>query len=233
MIKLTGRIMSGAMLAASIAGLAIGQAVLQRAADAQGATVQAPRFVVDPLWPKPLPNNWVLGWTIGLWVDEQDYVWVIHRAGAGRLHNNEIGAELDPPIAECCRTAPPVLVFDPAGNLVRSWGGPSKDYEWPQQNHGIHVDYKGNVWIGANGEKDAQILKFTRDGRFQMQIGKPGMSKGRRRHPEPQPPRGRARGSRHQRALRRRRLRQPPRDRLRRGHRPLQAALRRQRPSAR
>ena len=134
-------------------------------------------FEVDPLWPKPLPNNWLLGWTIGVWVDEQDYVWIIHR-GAGDLHNNERGAELNPPIAECCRTAPPVLVFDPAGNLVRSWGGPGPGYEWPQSNHGIHVDYKGNVWIGGNGEKDAHLLKFTKDGKFLMQVGGFGKNAG-------------------------------------------------------
>ena len=67
--------------------------------------------------------------------------------------------------------APPVLVFDPEGNLVRSWGGPGPGYEWPESNHGIHVDYKGNVWIGGNGEKDAHILKFTKDGKFLMQVG--------------------------------------------------------------
>jgi DNA-binding beta-propeller fold protein YncE len=105
-----------------------------------------------------------------VWVDEQDYVWIIHR-GAGGLHNNERGAELNPPIAECCRTAPPILVFNPAGDLVRSWGGPGQGYEWPQSNHGVHVDYKGNVWIGGNGEKDAHILKFTKDGKFLLQVG--------------------------------------------------------------
>src|SRR5262245_58889631 len=167
----------GAAFTAAIVGLAAGQAVLQRQADAQGASVQAPRFEVDPLWPKPLPNNWLLGWTIGIWVDEQDYVWIIHR-GAGGLHNNERGAELNPPIAECCRTAPPILVFDPQGNLVRSWGGPGPGYEWPQSNHGIHVDYKGNVWIGGNGEKDAQILKFTKDGKFLLQVGHFGTNGG-------------------------------------------------------
>jgi hypothetical protein len=166
-----------AAFAAAITGLAVGQALLQRHAEAQGASVQAPRFEVDPLWPKPLPNNWLMGWTIGVWVDEQDYVWVIHR-GAGGLNNNEKGAELNPPIAECCRTAPPILVFDPEGNLVRSWGGPGPGYEWPQSNHGIHVDYKGNVWIGGNGEKDAQILKFTKDGKFLLQVGHFGRNGG-------------------------------------------------------
>jgi hypothetical protein len=166
-----------AAFAAAVAGLGVAQALLQRAAEAQGATVQAPIYEVDPLWPKPLPNNWLLGWTIGAWVDEQDNVWIIHR-GAGGLHNNERGAELNPPIAECCRTAPPILVFDPAGNLVRSWGGPGPGYEWPESNHGVHVDYKGNVWIGGNGQKDAQILKFTKDGKFLLQVGHFGKNGG-------------------------------------------------------
>jgi hypothetical protein len=171
------KFMSGVALAAGIVTLGIGQAVLQQHADAQGSSVTAPVYEVDPLWPKPLPNNWLLGWTIGAWVDEADHVWVIHR-GAGGLHNNERGAELNPPIAECCRTAPPILVYDQDGGLVRSWGGPGEGYEWPQSNHGIHVDYKGNVWIGGNGEKDAHILKFTKDGKFLMQVGKFGQGKG-------------------------------------------------------
>ena len=167
----------GTALAAGIVSLGVGQALLQRQAEAQGSTVQAPIFEVDPLWPKPLPNNWLLGWTIGIWVDELDHIWVIHR-GASGLHNNERGAELNPPIAECCKTAPPILVYDSDGNLLRSWGGPGPGYEWPQSNHGIHVDYKGNVWIGGNGEKDAQILKFTNDGKFLMQVGHLGGNKG-------------------------------------------------------
>jgi DNA-binding beta-propeller fold protein YncE len=167
----------GAALAALIVALGVGQSVLQNKADAQGRTVQAPMFEVDPLWPKPLPNHWLLGWTIGLWVDEQDHVWVIHR-GAGGLHNNERGLELDPPISECCRTAPPILEFDQAGNLLRHWGGPGQGYEWPQSNHGIHIDYKGNVWIGGNGQKDAHVLKFTKDGKFLMQVGRMGKNAG-------------------------------------------------------
>jgi DNA-binding beta-propeller fold protein YncE len=171
------RVVFSAMLATGIIALAAGHAVLQHKAEAQGASVTAPIFEVDPLWPRPLPNNWLLGWTIGAWVDEQDYVWIIHR-GASGLHNNERGAELNPPIAECCRTAPPILVFDPDGNLVRSWGGPGPGYEWPQSNHGIHVDYKGNVWIGGNGDKDAHLLKFTKDGKFLMQVGGLGKNAG-------------------------------------------------------
>jgi DNA-binding beta-propeller fold protein YncE len=167
----------GAALAVSVFGLGAGQAVLQDKAAAARAAVQVPIFEVDPLWPKPLPNNWLLGWTIGAWVDDQDYVWIIHR-GASGLHVNEKGAELDPPIADCCRTAPPILVFDQEGNLVKFWGGPGPGYEWPESNHGVHVDYKGNVWIGGNGQKDAQVLKFTRDGRFLMQVGAYGKNGG-------------------------------------------------------
>jgi DNA-binding beta-propeller fold protein YncE len=167
----------GAAMVVAIAGLGLGQALLQDEAEAQARSVRAPRFEVDPLWPKPLPNGWLLGMTIGVWVDEQDHVWIIHRSSA-TLHNNEKGAEVVPPIAACCKGAPPVLVFDKAGNLVRSWGGPGQGYEWPQSNHGIHVDYKGNVWIGGNGEKDAHILKFTKDGKFLMQVGGLGKNEG-------------------------------------------------------
>ncbi len=167
----------GIAVVATIAGLGVGQAVLQDRAEAQDNTTQAPQFEVDPFWPKPLPNNWLMGSVIGVWADEQDNIWVIHRSSA-TLANNEKGAELNPPVAECCVGAPPVLVFDPQGNLVRSWGGPGEGYEWPQSNHGIHVDYKGNVWIGGNGEKDAQILKFTKDGKFLLQVGHFGKNAG-------------------------------------------------------
>jgi DNA-binding beta-propeller fold protein YncE len=132
---------------------------------------------VDPFWPRPLPNHWLLGSTIGVWADAQDNIWIIHRSSA-TLHNNEKGAELSPPIAECCKGAPPVLEFDTDGNLLRSWGGPGQGYEWPQSNHGVHIDYKGNVWIGGNGEKDAQVLKFTKDGKFLLQVGHSGKTAG-------------------------------------------------------
>jgi DNA-binding beta-propeller fold protein YncE len=164
-----------AISAVVLTALGCGQALLQSRADAQGKTIEAPVFEVDALWPKPLPNHWLLGMTIGVWVDDQDHIWIIHR-GAATLNDNE--RALDLKTGECCTAAPPVLVFDQAGNLVRSWGGPGQGYEWPQSNHGIHVDYKGNVWIGGNGEKDAHVLKFTKDGKFLMQMGKMGTLKG-------------------------------------------------------
>jgi len=168
-------ILAGAAFIALIVALGIGQAMLQNQADAQARTVQAPRFEVDPLWPKPLPNRWLLGMAIGVHVDDQDHVWIIHRSSA-TLHNNEKALETG--VGECCRGAPPVLVFDQTGNLVRSWGGPGEGYEWPGSNHGIFVDHKGNVWIGGNGPKDAHILKMTKEGKFLQQFGGLGKNAG-------------------------------------------------------
>ena len=161
-----------------LAALTVTQAVLQRVAEAQSrAAVQAPRFEVDPFWPKPLPNNWAIGSSIGVSVDSQDHIWMIHRPDT--LLANEVAAAANPPTAACCKPAPPVLEFDQDGNLVGSWGGPGQGYEWPQSNHGITVDYKSNVWIGGNSTTvDNQILKFTRDGKFLMQIGKSRASQG-------------------------------------------------------
>src|SRR5262245_29349358 len=111
----------GAALFVLLVALGVGQAVLERSVAAQGQrAVQAPIFQVDPLWPKPLPNHWLLGSTIGVWVDDQNHIWIIHRSSA-TLNDNERGAELKPPTGECCAGAPPVLEFDQAGNLLRHW----------------------------------------------------------------------------------------------------------------
>ena len=131
---------------------------------------QAPKFQVDPWWPKPLPNNWLMGQAAGVAVDRHDHVWVIQRPRT--LTEDERGATLNPPRSLCCAPGPPVLEFDGDGALVRSWGGPGAGYEWPLNEHGIFVDYQDNVWIGGNDAKDHQVLKFTRDGKFLLQIGK-------------------------------------------------------------
>jgi len=159
---------------------------------AQAANLMAPRFEVDFTWPKPLPNHWILGQAVGVAVDADDHVWIIHRPAS--LEATETHATTNPPIAQCCAPAPPVLEFDQAGNLLRHWGGPGDGYDWPLSNHGITIDYRGNVWIGGNSRDpvpgtapapgalasyhDDMILKFTRDGKFLMQIGKPGQSRG-------------------------------------------------------
>jgi DNA-binding beta-propeller fold protein YncE len=192
----------GAGFIALLAALTAASALLQKKAVVQAAAVQAPRFEVDPLWPKPLPNHWVIGNAIGVSADAQDHIWIIQRGGT--LEPKEIYASTNPPSAECCLPAPPVLEFDQEGNLIGHWGGPAPGYQWPESNHGITVDYKGNVWIGGNGRgtppagaatakesasapealntsgyfADNMILKFTQDGKFLMQIGKSAQSKG-------------------------------------------------------
>lgn len=134
-------------------------------------TVQGPRFETDFQWPKPLPNHWILGEAVGVAVDAENHIWMIHR-GSSTLDYTE--KFLEAKAAECCQAAPHVLEFDQAGNLLRSWGGPGEGYEWPTSVHGLFIDYKGNVWIAANGKDDSHILKFTRDGKFLLQVGKKG-----------------------------------------------------------
>ncbi|MGH9222149.1 MAG: hypothetical protein ACRD1W_22765 [Vicinamibacterales bacterium] len=145
------------------------------------APAMAPAYEVDPAWPKPLPNRWLVGAIAGVAVDSRDHVWIVHRPST--LQPNETRS--------IWRPAPPVLEFDPDGNLVSSWGGPhpnaqsprvgdpgpGEGYEWPDLEHGIFVD-GDHVWLGGGGEKDAQILKFTRAGRFVLQIGRKGRGRG-------------------------------------------------------
>jgi len=170
-------VLFGAFASASAIALVAGFAMLQSTAKAQQTMVDIPLFEVDPLWPKPIPNEGLLGMTIGAAIDEQDNLWITHRSSA-TLHNNEKGAELTPPIAMCCRGAAPVLAFNPAGDMIHSWGAKGEGYEWPESMHGIFVDHKGFVWLGGNGAKDAQILKFTKDGKFVMQSGHQGKNEG-------------------------------------------------------
>ncbi|MDB4913011.1 MAG: hypothetical protein JWM95_655 [Gemmatimonadetes bacterium] len=159
----------GGLGMALLAALVAGQAALQAATEAQ--TVQAPKFEVDPFWPKPLPKHYVLGSVIGVGVDSKDHVFIIHRGDSTLNQRTEVGADATPPSGECCRSAPPILEFDSQGNLVKAWGGPAEGYEWPISNHGIAIDNKDNVWIGGNGRGDSHMLKFTHDGKFLMQIG--------------------------------------------------------------
>jgi hypothetical protein len=124
----------------------------------------APSFRVDPSWPQ-IPATWQLGQVSSVSVDADDHIWILQRPGT-------LAAD------EKSKAAPPVIEFTPEGRVARSWGGPGPGYEWPSSEHGIHVDRKGFVWIGGNGTNDHQILKFTKDGTFVMQIGRAGKSRG-------------------------------------------------------
>jgi hypothetical protein len=127
-----------------------------------------PAFRVDPSWPRPLPNHWLVGSVVGVTVDARDHIWITHRPST--LQPNETRS--------IWRAAPPVIEFDQEGNLVSAWGGPGPGYEWPQLEHGILVDRQDRVWVAGGGDKDAQILKFTRQGTFLMQIGRQGRGAG-------------------------------------------------------
>ncbi|MGQ0765232.1 MAG: hypothetical protein ACT4OZ_06160 [Gemmatimonadota bacterium] len=167
------RVAAALALAGAIGALGAGQALLQAAIQPRA---EAPLFEVDPFWPRPLPNHWLLGSAIGVGVDSRDHVFIIHRGDSTLNQRTEAGAKANPPIGECCASAPPILEFDPEGNLVNSWGGPGQGYTWPASNHGISLDGRDNVWIGGNGRGDSHILKFTRDGRLLMEIGTPGQA---------------------------------------------------------
>lgn len=148
----------------------------------------APEFKVDADWPKPLPNQWLVGQVAGIAVDRHDTIWIIQRPST--LTADEAGAAQNPPRSECCFPAPSVMQFDRKGNLLRAWGGtadpnfltnrctPAMGCEWPQNEHGIFVDHSDNVWIAGNGGPDHQVLKFSADGTFLLQIGKAGVTGG-------------------------------------------------------
>jgi DNA-binding beta-propeller fold protein YncE len=144
-----------------------------QAAEPQGRSL--PIFEVDRAWPK-VPPQWKLGDASSMAIDAQDHVWVLHRPRTLKA-------------GDVAKAAPPVIVFDTAGNYIKAWGGAGNGYEWPEREHGIHIDYKGFVWVGGNncptnglpGLKrvaDDQLLKFTPDGKFVMQIGHSDQSKG-------------------------------------------------------
>ena len=165
----------GAAGVLAVVALGVGQSLVGDVTVVEAQGKEAPMFEVDPFWPRPLPNHWILGSAIGVGVDAEDHVWIVHRGSVDTLGANEIPAALDPPRAGmCCFPAPPVLEFDTEGNVVGSWGGPGDGYTWPSSNHGITIDHMDNVWIGGNGQGDSHVLKFTRDGRFLLQIGEAG-----------------------------------------------------------
>ena len=167
--------------AATVLIAATGLAVSQT-----GRRVGEEPFKVDADWPKELPNKWLVGQVAGIAVDRHDTIWLIQRPGS--LTADEAGAETNR--SECCFRAPSVMQFDQKGNLLTAWGGladpgfltkrctPAMGCEWPTNEHGIFVDHEDNVWIAGNGAGNHQVLKFSRDGTFLLQIGKAGVTGG-------------------------------------------------------
>jgi DNA-binding beta-propeller fold protein YncE len=167
-----------------------------------------PRFEVDADWPKPLPNNWIVGQVAGIAVDRHDHIWIIQRPNS--LTDDEAGAEPRFPInpattatrtaarSDCCKAAPSVMKFNRRGDLLAAWGGPAdpgfltkrcvaipgttqaNSCDWPNNEHGIYVDHNDYVYVAGNGGANNQVLKFTADGTFVYQIGNPGAFAGGR-----------------------------------------------------
>jgi len=168
-----GAVLIAAILAAGCVGQRPGDTTPAQATSPQAGMV--PRFEVDPSWPR-VPAQWKLGDPSSIAIDAKGNVWVLHRPRT-----------LKPD--QAALAAPAIIIFDPEGNFIRAWGGAGGGYEWPEREHGIHIDHKGYVWVGGNncperklpGLKaagDDQILKFTQDGRIVMQIGRSSQSKG-------------------------------------------------------
>ena len=142
----------------------------------QTTRTDALAFQVDPFWPQPLPNNWIIGQVAGVAVDSRDHIWIVHRPLS--LTPNEIGSAQQPPIADCCDPAPPVIEFDQEGSVVQAWGGSDTHAQWPDGEHGIYVDHQDNVWIGTSSVEGQVVLKFTSEGQGLLQIGEFGNTGG-------------------------------------------------------
>lgn len=148
-------------------------ALLPQTAGAQGRSL--PTFEVDKAWPK-VPAGMKVGDPSSIAIDARDNAWVLDRP---RTLKGE----------DARHAAPPIMIFDPAGNYIRGWGGDGPGYQWPEREHGITIDYKGFVWLGGNScptnglpglrpVADDQLLKFTQDGKFVLQIGRSNQSRG-------------------------------------------------------
>ena len=134
------------------------------------------KFEVDPFWPKPLPNHWILGEVSGVAIDAHDHVWILQRPKT--LTERETGAIAKPPKSECCAPAPSVIEFDSEGNVLQAWGNQDSTRQWLTSEHGIFIDNDGNVWIGGNSVSDHVVLKLSNKGKLLLQIGEWGISKG-------------------------------------------------------
>jgi DNA-binding beta-propeller fold protein YncE len=161
------------VLGAGVVAVAVTAAVHWEISTAAQSAVEYPVFEVDTAWPPKLPNNWVLGQTPGVAVDRNDHIWVLHRPRTV-------------PEAQRANAAPPLIEFDADGKFLRAWGGPGTGFDWPDSEHGVYVDHKDNIWVGGSSptstsltkRSDDILLKFSKEGKFLLQIGGPDKSKG-------------------------------------------------------
>lgn len=139
------------------------------------AGTKMPRFMVDAAWPA-MPPDLLLGQVSGVAVGPDDSVWVVHRPHS--LTATDTGLAQDPPIAVCCKPAPPVVRFASDGRYLDGWGGPDSApnvdgvSQWPSSLHGIFVDKAGTIWFGGNGKGDHVVLNYSTDGRYIRSFGR-------------------------------------------------------------
>ena len=155
------------------------------------AAVRTPQFAVDPYWPKQFPtfkgsdghlHRWATGEIGGTCIDSHDHIFTLNRgwqnSQLGKLHLFE-GMSSVP--------APPVVAYDPDGNVVASWGDPSVlapnggTKVMPESLHGCFADNEDNIWVGGNS--DGVVQKYSHDGRLLMQIGTKGVCDGKAASP--------------------------------------------------
>jgi sugar lactone lactonase YvrE len=118
-----------------------------------------PRYVADINWPKPLPNQWILGGLGGTCVDAAGHVFILNR-------QDVLDGELS-----TGRLAPPIIEFDVQGNVVNSWGDLT---QLDPRLHSCHVDKDNNIWIASS--PSGMVQKYTHDGsRLLLQLGKKGV----------------------------------------------------------
>src|SRR5580704_3844653 len=131
------------------------------------------KWKVDPSWPKPLPNHWMVGHLEKPVVDKDGNIWVGNYIEAldRAVDHQQLGLAQTPPVADCCNPGPSVIEFDPEGNVLKAWGGPGYIPEWPESIHGFYVDKNMNVWVGGVHAPDRNLLKFTQDGKLLLEIG--------------------------------------------------------------
>ncbi len=168
-------------------------APVRPAATRPQATGDVPQFRYDKTWPKPLPNAMKVGHVVGISVDSRNHIWVVQRPKSLKPSESEAAdghyGALVGAVSGCCRPALPVIEFDQDGNMVQMWGGPQDGIAWPTPGakspdsfygsgpfgeRGIFVDFNDNVWLGADGPGDGQVLKMSRFGRPLLQIGAAG-----------------------------------------------------------
>ena len=155
-----------ALLALAVVVAGVGAMV-----QAQQRAAAAPKYRVDPFWPKPLPNKWAMQQIVDIYVDRDDHVWTINRRVDARP--DELTAATNPPRGECCVPGPEILEFDPNGNVVNAWGGPNYHEGWPGRLQTIAVDRQKNVYLSGTTPGDG-IIEFTRDGKFVRDFGRRG-----------------------------------------------------------